>query len=149
MSLHSFSASTIAIHALFAMNILLVGQAARSGELTAECPSEIDEGSWRPVSVPEKWVGQMANGMRLQSGGMMLGPPNSRAYLAPEKHKIVGDELTNWYSLGNLDGEKWFYCDYSGTHAVQLYRRMDDSVRQCVAKFSGLNIVRKLTVTCK
>ena len=137
------------IYAILAIEMMLFSQFAVGGEQGISCPSEIKEDSWRAVSVPENWVGQMANSLRLQGGGMMLGPPNSRAYLAPEKYKISGDELTNWYRLGRLDGEKWIYCDYSGTHAIQLYRRMDDTVTECVARFSGIKILRKLTVTCK
>lgn len=149
MNVYPFRVSAVAISAMLAIDLMLFSQSAMGGAVSLECPSKIDEDSWRPVSVPEKWIGQMANSMHLQSGGLMLGPPNSRAYLAPEKHKIVGDELTNWYSLANLDGEKWFYCDYSGTHAVQLYRRVDDTVRECVARFSGIKVLRRLTVTCK
>lgn len=148
MNDRSLRVFALAIYAAIIATVLF-SKAAVSGELSAACPAEIKEDSWRPSNLPANWVGFMANSMSLQSGGMMLGPPNSRAYLAPAKHKIVGDELTHWYSLGNLDGEKWFYCDYSGSHAIQLYRRIDDAATECIAKFSGLKTLRKLSVSCK
>jgi hypothetical protein len=129
--------------------IVLATVSASSAEFKASCPQQIAEDSWRPVSTPDKWIGYMPKAMQLQTGGMMSGPPASREMLAPHRQEQGAKSFTMWFVFMPGNGERWLYCDYSGTHSIQLYRRIDDAVTECRAIFVGDNPLRELNFVCK
>ena len=128
--------------------VLLAMIEASGAEFTASCPPQIAEDSWRPVRTPHDWIGYMPKAMQLQGGGMMGGPPASREMLAPHRQKQSAKEYTMWFVFMPGNGERWLYCDYSGTHSIQLYRRIDDAVTECQATFVGDKPLQALNFVC-
>lgn len=78
------------------------------------------------VRAPQGWTGHTPSLMRLTGFGMMAGPPESMAYLVPTKRK---PGASTW--LFDRGEEKWLYCTYDGSAAIQISRRLDDAATVC------------------
>lgn len=82
------------------------------------------------VHAPAGWQGYSSSIMRLTGYGMMAGPPESMTYLVPaDSKKQNGINKTAWSFEGG--GEKWLYCTYDGSSAIQISRRLDDKTTRC------------------
>lgn len=131
--------------------LLLVGASAAAAEMGAVCPLVLDPAAVEIVRPPDRWVGFITSPMRLTSGGMMLGPPESMTYLVPHESKIrAGDSRQTW-RFERVEEQKWLWCAYGGTRSIQLSQRLDDRVTECVltskgTKASGISL---LSLICK
>jgi hypothetical protein len=82
------------------------------------------------VRAPTGWTGYTPSFVRLTGFGMMAGPPESMTYLVPSgSRKLKGGAATNW-QFGGGD-EKWLYCTYDSSAAIQISRRVDDAAKVC------------------
>lgn len=82
------------------------------------------------VHAPAGWKGYSSGIMRLTGYGMMAGPPESMADLVPAREKKAkGRTATTWrFAAGS---EKWLYCTYDGSSAIQISKRLDDAATEC------------------
>jgi hypothetical protein len=101
------------------------------------------------VKAPAGWQGYSSSLMRLTGFGMMAGPPESMTYLVPANSKKRKDgSVTIWQFAGG--GEKWLYCTYDGSAAIQISRRLDDTSTRCEvsAKTAG-GVVQAAEAVCR
>jgi hypothetical protein len=72
--------------------------------------------------------------MRLTGGGIMRGHPDQMGYLVPFASKRTKNGgVTTWtFEPGE---ERWLWCNYGGTGAIQLSKRLEDSVGNCSITF--------------
>lgn len=102
------------------------------------------------VNAPASWRGYSSSIVRLTGFGMMAGPPESMTYLVPAdsvKRKGVG--TTVWrFAKGD---EKWMYCTYDGSAAIQISKRLSDQAATCVAtsRRDDAGMLVELTAICR
>lgn len=108
--------------------MLMASGAARSEPVA--CPLILEEGAVKIVRPPNGWLGTSHSLARLTSGGLMRGHPDQIAYLRPEKTTVFkgGGTASNEFEAGE---EKWLWCGYGGTNALQLSKRLPDSAIAC------------------
>lgn len=108
--------------------IPMISGAALSGPVV--CPLILEEGAVKIVRPPNGWIGTSPSLARLTSGGLMRGHPDQIAYLRPQKTTISksGGTASNEFEAGE---EKWLWCGYGGTGALQLSKRLPDSATEC------------------
>jgi hypothetical protein len=82
------------------------------------------------VRAPAGWKGYSPSPMRLSSFGMMAGPPESLAYLKPYESK---PRSSRWIFEGG--GEKWLYCTYDESAAIQISKRLNDNATECTLTY--------------
>ena len=102
-------------------------------------PSMADEKASCPLALPREtvsvtapvgWRGYSSGIVRLTGFGMMAGPPESMTYLVPANiQKRKGGATTTWRFAGG--DEKWMYCTYDNSAAIQISKRLGDSVTEC------------------
>lgn len=94
------------------------------------CPLVVKEGAIRIVRPPTGWIATSHSLARLTSGGLMRGHPDQIGYLRPEKTTLFngGGTASNEFGSGE---EKWLWCGYGGTNALQLSKRLPDSATEC------------------
>jgi hypothetical protein len=103
--------------------------AALTAAQPAPCPMMLPNEAI-DVRAPPGWTGHAPSLMRLTGYGMMAGPPESMAYLVPSgSRKLKGGAATNWQFGGG--GEKWLYCTYDSSAAIQISRRVGDAAKVC------------------
>lgn len=82
------------------------------------------------VHAPAGWTGYSSSILRLTGYGMMAGPPESMTYLVPaENRKEKGRTTSTWRFAGS--DEKWLYCTYDGSSAIQISKRLPDAASAC------------------
>jgi hypothetical protein len=102
---------------------------ARAAEPTSACPLVLQKEAVA-VNAPAGWRGYSSSIMRLTGFGMMAGPPESMTYLVPaDSKKQKGRSTSTWRFAGG--DEKWLYCTYDRSGAIQISRRMDDAATEC------------------
>ena len=82
------------------------------------------------ITPPAGWRGYSSSIVRLTGFGMMAGPPESMSYLVPaddKKRKNGGVNI--WHFAGG--DEKWMYCTYDGSAAIQISKRMSNAAKEC------------------
>jgi hypothetical protein len=93
---------------------------------------------WCPLGLPGAavtinvpgWTGYAPPLMRLTGYGMMLGPPESMTYLIGEgTSRRKGRSVSVWRF--NPGEEKWLYCTYDRSGAIQISKRLEDSATEC------------------
>lgn len=82
------------------------------------------------VNAPAGWRGYSSSIVRLTGFGMMAGPPESMTYLVPWDSKKHRQGSTSTWKFAGGD-EKWLYCTYDGSAAIQISKRLDDSATEC------------------
>jgi hypothetical protein len=97
------------------------------------CPLILPEGSIAVTHPPAGWLGSSSL-LRLTGGGVMRGHPQLMQYLVPagSKKTKAGTTLTYAFDAGE---EKWIWCTYGGTGAVQISKRMDDAASECALTY--------------
>jgi hypothetical protein len=95
----------------------------------ASCPLVLQKEAV-DVRAPAGWKGYSSGIMRLTGYGMMAGPPDSMAYLVPANSKTLKRGAPAIWRFAAGD-EKWLYCTYDRSAAVQISRRMDDAATVC------------------
>ena len=102
------------------------------------------------VNPPTGWVGYSPSIVRLTGYGMMAGPPDTMTYLRPsETKKLKNGSFSTWlFSKGE---ERWMYCTYGDSSAIQISRRLADYATECTLsknrdKFGS---IAEMTVACK
>jgi hypothetical protein len=102
---------------------------AAIAEQKASCPLVLQQEAI-DVHAPAGWKGYSSTIMRLTGYGMMAGPPESMTYLVPAgSKKLKRGAVTTWrFGAGD---EKWMYCTYDGSAAIQISRRLDDGATVC------------------
>lgn len=116
--------------------MLLISGTASSTPVT--CPLILDEGAIQIVRPPMGWVATSHSLARLTSGGLLRGHPDRIAYLRPEKTTSFtgGGTASNEFNSGE---EKWLWCGYGGTSALQLSKRLPDSATECTLTHKETN----------
>lgn len=78
---------------------------------------------------------------------MMAGPLESHADLVPNQQKRIQSGRETTYVFD--DGEKWYRCVY-GSGGLQISKRLDDSAKRCIVRFTsiGLPTVTSAAVVC-
>jgi len=96
---------------------------------TVSCPAVLPREAVE-VRAPAGWTGYSSAIMRLTGYGMMAGPPASMADLVPvSEKKAKGRTTLAWrFAAG---AEKWLYCTYDGSAAIQISKRLDDAATEC------------------
>jgi hypothetical protein len=102
---------------------------ATIAEQKASCPLVLQQEAV-DVRAPAGWKGYSSGIMRLTGYGMMAGPPESMTYLVPDgSRKLKHGAADTWrFARGE---EKWLYCTYDGSAAIQISRRLDDGATEC------------------
>ena len=115
----------------FAIVMLAGAQvAANAASLNAECPLTLPEASVS-VRAPTGWVGGPSQTqVRLTDYGMMAGAPETMTYLVPSRSKTGKDRVSSTWEFGGGD-EKWLYCRYGGSTAIQVSMRLPDAATSC------------------
>lgn len=91
----------------------------------ASCPLTLPREALT-VRAPQGWDGYAPSPMRLTGFGMLAGPPSTMSYLVPTSTK-PGQK--SWHF--DRGEEKWLYCTYDGSAAIQIAKRMDDAATVC------------------
>lgn len=99
---------------------------AIAGEMKAECPVGLPSKAVSPGEPVAGWV-TTPQQMHLDSAGMMSGAPETLDYVPPE-----GTRDRAIYKFDKGQGQRWLWCYYGG---VQLSRRLDDGITQCIITF--------------
>jgi hypothetical protein len=123
--------------------------AAGAAEPPLTCPAVLDQ-SAVTVRAPAGWQGYSPGIMRLTGYGMMAGPPESMTYLVPAAdRKAKGRAASVWKFAGG--DEKWLYCTYDGSAAIQISRRVSDAATQCELSHrrNQYGSIADMQVTCK
>jgi hypothetical protein len=94
------------------------------------CPLILEEGAIKIVRPPTGWTATSHSLARLTGGGLMRGHPDQIGYLRAEKttHFKGGGTASNEFEAGE---EKWLWCGYGATNALQLSKQLPDSATQC------------------
>jgi hypothetical protein len=139
---------------ILALAGLAYSAVSTAAQQVISCPLWLPANSFVSKSLPGgDWVGLMPQEVRLSSGGMLHGSPEGNAYLAPTESKgaKIGYE-SQWIQRWQLDHprrETWVYCGY-GNDAVQLFKRVNDSTRQCSAiSKSHQGAITDITFKCR
>lgn len=82
------------------------------------------------VKAPAGWTGHAPSIMRLTGYGMMAGPPESMTYLVPSGSKKLKDRSVSTWLFARGE-ERWMYCTYDDSSAIQISKRLPDSTEQC------------------
>jgi len=93
------------------------------------CPLELPKESVG-VSAPAGWRGYSSGVVRLTGFGMMAGPPESMTYLVPADSKKRRSGATTIWRFSGGD-EKWIFCTYDRSAAIQISKRLQDSATEC------------------
>jgi hypothetical protein len=107
----------------------LVVAAPSMADEKASCPLELPRETVG-VNAPAGWRGYSSSVVRLTGFGMMAGPPESMTYLVPAGSKKRKSGATTIWRFDGGD-EKWMYCTYDGSSAIQISRRLSDSATEC------------------
>lgn len=94
-----------------------------AGEMKAACPVGLPSKAVRPGE-PVAGSVTTAQQMHLHSAGIMSGPPDTLDYVPPE-----GKRDRAIYNFDKGEGQRWLWCYYGN---VQLSRRLDDVITQCI-----------------
>ncbi len=73
-----------------------------------------------------------AGPLPLTNFSLIDGPPNEKAFLAPDKTATSAGGFTNQWSLARNKRGYWLRCEY-GSRSIDL--RLSDTVRQCSARY--------------
>lgn len=96
---------------------------------TVSCPPVLPREAIT-IHAPVGWKGYSSSIIRLTGYGMMAGPPESLADLVPwGSRKLKGGATSTW-KFGAGD-EKWLYCTYDGSAAIQISKRLSDAATHC------------------
>lgn len=102
------------------------------------------------VKPPVGWTGYSPSIVRLTGYGMMAGPPDSMTYLVPSGSKKLKDgSISTWlFSKGE---ERWVYCTYDDSGAIQISRRLADDATECTLSYNRdkFGSIGEMTVACK
>lgn len=100
------------------------------------CPLTLDEGAVKIVHPPVGWLGVSNSLARLTSGGVMRGHPDGEGYLRPQRITQLkgGGTSSNEFAAGE---EKWLWCGYGGTNALQLAKRLPNEATMCTVRHSA------------
>lgn len=127
--------------------ILFASLSARAGELTAACPRLLD-GNALTIRGPEGWAGHASGPMRLTSFGMMAGPPETMSYLVPSESRSTKAGGSSTWEF-DAAWQKWLYCRYDGSAAIQISRQLDVRANRCTVRYTkSSGIVSSASVTC-
>jgi hypothetical protein len=114
-----------------ARSLLLLGllPLAAAAEQKTSCPMVLQKEAVT-VSAPAGWRGYSPGIMRLSGFGMMTGPPESMTYLVPaDSAKGKAGATSVWRFAGG--DEKWMYCTYDGSAAIQISKRLANAATEC------------------
>ena len=122
---------------------------ATAGDLTTACPASLDRDALT-VRGPDGWTGYAPGAMRLSGFGMMAGPPETMSYLVPSSSKTNKAGGSSTWEF-EPTWQKWLYCLYDGSAAIQIARRLDDSANICTVTFSrqARGSISSASVQCK
>ena len=102
------------------------------------------------VKAPTGWTGYSPTIVRLTGYGMMAGPPDSMTYLEPSgSKKLKNGSVSTWlFSKGE---ERWMYCTYDGSGAIQISRRLADDATECSLSYKRdkFGSIGEMIVACK
>lgn len=102
------------------------------------------------VKAPTGWTGYSPAIVRLTGYGMMAGPPDSMTYLVPSESKKLKDgSVSTWlFSKGE---ERWMYCTYDASGAIQISRRLADDATECSLSYKRdkFGSIGEMIVACK
>lgn len=133
------------VHAL----ILALLAPSAAADDRASCPLVLPR-STVEVKAPPGWVGYSPSIMRLTGYGMMGGPPESMTYLVPSSSKNAkGDAVNTWaFAAGE---EKWLYCTYDDSSAIQISTRMADWATECslTHQRASLGSITRMEAKCR
>jgi hypothetical protein len=111
------------------LTAILSAALAAAAPTTISCPMTLPRETVT-VHAPQGWTGYSPSLMRLTGFGMMAGAPESMTYLVPTSSK---PGATTW-RFGRRE-EKWLYCTYDGSGAIQISRRLDDAATECTLTY--------------
>jgi len=121
--------------------------AAAALPAVASCPLTLPQ-TTVAVQSPAGWRGYVPGTLiRLTGFGMLAGPPESMAYLVPDAGS--NKQATTWsFERGE---EKWLYCTYDGSSAIQIAKPMPPAATTCTITYqeTKLRLVTGMQVVCK
>lgn len=100
------------------------------------------------VHAPAGWRGHVPGTLvRLTGFGMMGGPPESMAYLVPDGGSSKRAPVWT-FERGE---EKWLYCTYDGSSAIQIAKPMPPEATKCTITYqeTKLRLITGMQVECK
>lgn len=127
----------------------LILAAALAAPATASCPMTLPQGVVA-VRAPAGWHGYAPPPfVRLTSFGMMAGPPESMTYLVPDASVKRTKRSSTWrFAAGE---EKWLYCAYDDSAAIQISKPLDSAATECTITYKETKRdgITAMTAVCK
>ena len=117
----------------YLLTLALLPIAALGGTETS-CPASLPAEALT-VRAPAGWTGYSPSTMPLSYAGIMAGPPESYSYLKPFKQRSYRGGSVNTWIFPEVP-EKWLYCRYDGSIAIQISKRLDDAATECTVRFA-------------
>lgn len=101
------------------------------------------------ITAPSGWRGYSSSLLRLSSFGMMAGPPESMTYLVPSGGNQGKRGGTNTWTFAS-GAEKWLYCAYDNSAAIQISKRLDDAATKCRLTYrkDRFGSIREMEAVC-
>jgi hypothetical protein len=127
------------------LTAILSAALATAAPTTTSCPMTLPRETVT-VHAPQDWSGYSPSLMRLTGFGMMAGPPESMTYLVPASSKRGA---TTW-RFGHGE-EKWLYCTYDGSGAIQISKRLDNAATECTLTYreTKLDGITGMVAACR
>ncbi len=103
-----------------------------------ECPPALPQESVQIVHPPAGWTSFVRTGLRLNSAGLMFGPPSEMAVSKPDLlESLPGKGVEKWTGLdGPVPGGKWMACNYGRYNELILSKRIDDNTSECSVTYT-------------
>lgn len=120
--------------------------AALAAPASVSCPMTLPQATVA-VRPPAGWRGYAPPSfVRLTSFGMMAGPPETMTYLVPDSS---AKRSNTWrFAAGE---EKWLYCAYDGSAAIQISKPLDRAATACTISYKETKQegITAMTAVCK
>jgi len=112
--------------------------ASIGAEHRIECPPSLPQESVQIVQPPAGWTSFVRTSVRLNSAGLMFGPPSEMAISKPDRvESLPGKGIERWTGLdGAVPGGKWMACNYGRYNELIMSKRIDDNTSECSVTYT-------------
>lgn len=111
------------------------------------CPATLP--GVRANEVPAGWKAFPPASVRLAGGGLLRGDPSREVYLRGDSEKTRSGSISvSDFAPGE---EKWLWCGYGGTSALQIAKRLPDSATVCTVTYKATQRdgITAIDATCR
>jgi hypothetical protein len=99
------------------------------------------------TAAPAGWKALAPAPARLAEGGLMRGDPERQAYLRGDDRKVRnGITSVSKFEAGE---EKWLWCGYGATSALQIAKRLPDVATSCTVTRLEHGLTLDISANCR